>query len=199
MLSTRTDLTCTLSDPSGLRLGGWGLDSGKPLRRLRSSSGAVEGREDTQSFYGKGRAINGNVSRECFMEETSPEPDLEGQRGLAKVEESGELFQDTVVLEAKVSVACSWDDDIGPVRARQASLSDWGEIRYIKDFLGGSDSKASVYNAGDLGSIPGSGRSPGEGNGNLLQYSCLENPMDGRAWWAIVHGVAKESDDLVTT
>ena len=46
------------------------------------------------------------------------------------------------------------------------------------DFPGGSDCKASVYNAGDLGSIPGSGRSPGEGNGNVLQYSCLENPMD---------------------
>ena len=48
-------------------------------------------------------------------------------------------------------------------------------------FPGGSDSKASVYNAGDLGSIPGSGRSPGEGNGNLLQYYCLENSMDGGA------------------
>ena len=47
------------------------------------------------------------------------------------------------------------------------------------DFPGGSDSKASAYNAGDLGSIPGLGRSPGEGNGNPLQYSCLENPMDG--------------------
>ena len=47
------------------------------------------------------------------------------------------------------------------------------------DFPGGSDGKASVYNAGDLGSIPGSGRSSGEGNGNPLQYSCLENPMDG--------------------
>ena len=47
---------------------------------------------------------------------------------------------------------------------------------------GGSDSKASAYNAGDLGSIPGSGRSPGEDNGNPLQYSCLENPMDGGAW-----------------
>ena len=45
-------------------------------------------------------------------------------------------------------------------------------------FPGGSDGKASVYNAGDLGSIPGSGRSPGEGNGNPLQYYCLENPMD---------------------
>ena len=47
---------------------------------------------------------------------------------------------------------------------------------------GGSHSKASAYNAGDLGSIPGSGRSPREGNGNPLQYSCLENPMDGGTW-----------------
>ena len=50
-----------------------------------------------------------------------------------------------------------------------------------EDFLGGSDGKASAYNAGDPGSIPGSGRSPGEGNSNPLQYSCLENPMDGGA------------------
>ena len=56
---------------------------------------------------------------------------------------------------------------------------------------GGSDGKASAYNVGDLGSIPGLGRSPGEGNGNPLQYSCLENPMDGGAWKATVHGVAK--------
>ena len=58
-------------------------------------------------------------------------------------------------------------------------------------FPGGSEVKVSACNAGDLGSIPGSGRSPGEGNGNPLQYSCLENPMDRGAWWAIVHGVAK--------
>ena len=58
-------------------------------------------------------------------------------------------------------------------------------------FPGGSDGKASAYDAGDPGSIPGWGRSPGEGNGNPLQYSCLENPMDGGAWWATVHGVAK--------
>ena len=49
-------------------------------------------------------------------------------------------------------------------------------------FPGGSDRKASAYNAGDRGSIPGLGRSPGEGNGNLLQYSCLENPIDGGDW-----------------
>ena len=50
------------------------------------------------------------------------------------------------------------------------------------DFPSGSDSKASAYNVGDLGLIPGLGRSPGEENGNPLQYSCLENPMDGGAW-----------------
>jgi len=49
-------------------------------------------------------------------------------------------------------------------------------------FPDGSDAEASACNAGDLGSIPGSGRSPGAGNGNLLQYSCLENPMDREAW-----------------
>ena len=57
--------------------------------------------------------------------------------------------------------------------------------------LGGSESKASAYNVGDLTSVPGLGRSSGEGNGNPLQYSCLENPMDGGAWWATVHGVAE--------
>ena len=59
------------------------------------------------------------------------------------------------------------------------------------DFPGGTEGKVSACNAGDPGSIPGSGRSPGEGNGNPLQYSCLENPMDRGAWWATVHGVAK--------
>ena len=57
-------------------------------------------------------------------------------------------------------------------------------------FLGGSAVKNPSANAGDEGSIPRSGRSP-EGNGNPLQYSCLGNPMDRGAWWAIVHGVAE--------
>ena len=56
------------------------------------------------------------------------------------------------------------------------------KIQYQLGFPGGSDGKASAYNAGDPGSIPGLGRSPGEGNGNPLQHSCLENPMDGEAW-----------------
>ena len=61
----------------------------------------------------------------------------------------------------------------------------------LNNFPGDSDGKASAYNAGDVGLIPGPGRSPGEGNGNPLQYSCLENPMDREAWEATVHGVAK--------
>ena len=58
-------------------------------------------------------------------------------------------------------------------------------------FPGDSDDKESACNVGDPGLIPGSGKSSGEGNGNPLQYSCLENSMDRRAWQAIVHGVAK--------
>ena len=58
-------------------------------------------------------------------------------------------------------------------------------------FPGGSDGKESPCNAGDAGSIPGSGRSPGEGNGNPLQYSCLGKPIDRGAWWTTAHGVAK--------
>ena len=58
-------------------------------------------------------------------------------------------------------------------------------------FCGGSDYKESVCNAGDLNSIPGSGRSPGGGHGNPLQYSCLENSMDRGAWWTTVHRVIK--------
>ena len=63
-------------------------------------------------------------------------------------------------------------------------------------FPAGSASKESACNAGDLGLIPGLGRSPGEGNGNPLQYSCLENSLDRGAWWATVYGVAKSQRRL---
>ena len=63
-------------------------------------------------------------------------------------------------------------------------------------FPGGSEGKASAWNVGDPGLIPGSGRSPGGENGNPLQYSCLENPMDGGAWWATVHGIAESQTRL---
>ena len=69
---------------------------------------------------------------------------------------------------------------------------------YFGGFPCSSVGKESAYHTGDLGSIPWSGRSPGEGNGNPLQYYCLENPMDRGAWQAIVHGVARVGHDLAT-
>ena len=68
-------------------------------------------------------------------------------------------------------------DNKGTFHAKMGTIKD-----RMGNFPGGSDGKASTLNEGDLGSIPGSGRSPGEGNGNPLQYSCLENPMDEGAW-----------------
>ena len=61
--------------------------------------------------------------------------------------------------------------------------------KVIPGFPGGSDSKDAACKVGDLGSIPGLGRCSGEGNGNPLKYSCLENPVDRGAWWVMVHGV----------
>ena len=69
-------------------------------------------------------------------------------------------------------------------------------LREIWVFPCGSVGKKSACNAGDLGSIPRSGRSPGEGNGNPLQYPCPENPMDRGAWWAIVPGVVKSQRQM---
>ena len=66
----------------------------------------------------------------------------------------------------------------------------------MKGFHGGSDGKESACSAGDLGSIPGLGRSPGEGNDNPIQYSCLEKSMFRGAWWATVHGVAESGTQL---
>ena len=83
------------------------------------------------------------------------------------------------------------DDTVVPV-------AFWADAA-VHLLMGGSEGKASAYNAGDQGSIPGPGRSPGEGNGNPLQDSCLENPMDGGAWWATVHGVAKSQTRLSFT
>ena len=77
----------------------------------------------------------------------------------------------------------------------------WKEIMREMSFSDGCDGKESACNAGDLSSIHGSGKSSGEGNGNSLQHSCLENPRDRGAWWATVHGVAKSSDmtELLST
>ena len=83
--------------------------------------------------------------------------------------------------------------------------SPWWEYTYIflrlifKGFPWGSVLKNPPTNAGDVPSIPGSRRSPEGGNGNQLQYSCLENPMNRGAWWATIHRVTKESDTTEAT
>ena len=73
----------------------------------------------------------------------------------------------------------------------QKGLGPFEMLIITLGFPGDSDGEESACNVGDLGLIPGSGRSPGGGHGDLLQYSCLENPMDGGDWKATVHGVTK--------
>ena len=69
-----------------------------------------------------------------------------------------------------------------PHKSNHLKLDNLHAIKNILGFPSGSNGEASACNAGDLGSVPGLGRSPGEGNGNSLQYSCLEKSMDGGAW-----------------
>ena len=80
--------------------------------------------------------------------------------------------------------------------AWRATVPGVTESDMTKDFPGGSKGKESACHAGDQGSIPGLGSSSGEGNGNPLQYSCLENSMDREAWWATVRGVTKSRTQL---
>ena len=89
-----------------------------------------------------------------------------------------------------VSYRDSWQWDVTTHSPERSKLKC---LRTAKGFPGGgSDGKESACSAGDLGSVPGLGRSPGGGNGNLLQYYCLENPTDRRAWQATVHPVRHE-------
>ena len=84
----------------------------------------------------------------------------------------------------------SWKNHLDP--CTPLILIPFLSIHHLTTFLPiGSEVKASAWNVGDPGLVAGSGRSPGEGNGNPLQYCCLENPMEGGAWWATVHGVSK--------
>ena len=80
---------------------------------------------------------------------------------------------------------------LSPPKIRSFCMLTHAHINVLPVFPGGSDGKVSACNMRDPGSMPGSGRSPGEGNGNPLQWSCLKNSMDRGAWWATVHGVTK--------
>ena len=83
-----------------------------------------------------------------------------------------------------------WEDPLEKGKVTHSSILAW----IIPWTIRGSEGKEPTCNTGDPGSIPGSGGSSGEGNGNPLQYSCLENPMDREAWWAVVHGITKQLD-----
>ena len=91
-----------------------------------------------------------------------------------------------------------WMEEPGRLQSKgsQRVGHDWTAFFFLSS---GTKVKASARNMGDLGSIPGSRRSPGEWNGNPLQYSYLENPMDGRAWWATVHGLQTVRYDWETS
>ena len=91
-------------------------------------------------------------------------------------------------METHSNILACWASVHGVQKSRRDLVTKQG-------FPGGAEVKASACNVGDLGSIPGSGRFPGEGNGNPLQYSCLENPMDGGTWWATVHGSQRVRHD----
>ena len=86
---------------------------------------------------------------------------------------------------------CAWNTIPTSVHIILMIFKFCSNVTLLKGFPGGSDSKESTCNAGDLGSVRGLGRSTGEGNGNPLQYSCLENLMDREAWQTIVHGIAQ--------
>ena len=81
-------------------------------------------------------------------------------------------------------------------RVSQTENNKYHILTHVCGFPSGSDGKESACNTGDLGSIPGLGRSPGERNGRPLQYSCLENSMERGAWWATVHRVTKSRTRL---
>ena len=92
-------------------------------------------------------------------------------------------------------MTCLWNERYNIIKV---ITFPWPIYRFNTGFPGGSDGKGSAWNAGDLGSIPESGRSAGGGHGNPLQYSCLENPMDGGAWWATSMGSQTIRHDWAT-
>ena len=111
-----------------------------------------------------------------------------------KVKSESEVIQSCPTLHDPMDCSLPGSSVHGIFQARGL---EWGAITFsdidtmMCIFSGSSGGKESAHNAGDPGLIPGLGRSPGEGNGYPLQYSCLVHPMDTGAWWAIVHGVPK--------
>ena len=106
------------------------------------------------------------------------------------------IFPSTKVFSNELALHIMWPKYWSFSFSISPSNNYLGLITFRMGFPGGSEVKVPACNLGNLGSIPGSGRFPGEGNVNPLQYSCLENPMDRGAWWATVHEVAKSQTRL---
>ena len=109
------------------------------------------------------------------------------------------LWSQKVSIIICISGSWWWIGRLGVLRfmGSQRVGPDWAtDLIWSEDFPSSSKGKESACNEGDLGSIPGLGRSPGEGHGNRLQYSCLENSMDRGAWWATGHRVTKSRTRL---
>ena len=112
-----------------------------------------------------------------------------------------EMVKDREAWRAAVHGITSWtwlsDWTTTSITSLLCALYHDEELNLTKYFPGGSEDKESACKVGDLGSIPGLGRSPGEESGNPLQYSCLENPMDRGAWRSAIHGVTKSRTQLL--
>ena len=147
---------------------------------------------DPSSIPGSGRSpgeVNGNpLQYSCLENSMDGEAWWATVHGVAK---SQTWLSDWT--ELKIQVRYLWHIHSSEKSTKKKIKRHWTGIR---GFPGGSNGKVSAHNAGDPGLISGSARFPGEGNGNPLQYSCLENSMDGEAWWATVHGVAKSRTRL---
>ena len=98
-------------------------------------------------------------------------------------------FEESVTRSVTDLLACVFIKSVYSTEILIMRAITYSALTVDQGFPGSSDSKKSAYNTEDSDSIPGSGRSPGEGNAYPLQYSFLENPMDRGAWWVTVHGV----------
>ena len=159
-------------------------------KRVRSSNnsgwgGGVGGSQENQSILGK-EVITPFVSPSCMDEHCSDPVQSCNQLPRTTSDRVDDAITHIILSAQNVhGLKSQWLYVIRPILNIQIACAPWC-----------SDGKESAFNAGNLGLISGSGKISGEGNGNPLQYSCLENPMDRGAWWATVHGVAKSGIQL---
>ena len=191
-----------------LRVAAWGAE---PLPGLGVDSRSCEPRGlPCPGSISPSHLLKGMISVQRDLPRQWAESDVVGEKRLLFGEQSwysgksGSQKLDPTCLFIFYPVCCR--TGVGPLGQQAPQLPSLNTEKTIIDFFehfllrkglpGGSDGIESAYNAGDPSLISGLGRSPGEGNGNLLWYFCLENPMDRGVWWAVVHRVAKNQMGL---